>query len=810
MTRLRRLCPWIVGVFLLFVNGWDCAPLFKTAWWQWNRSSVDGIKGDGPFVDSPRILLRRHLGADEKVLLWTARDGVGLNSVDRTVAQALLWEILPSSLRLGQDVADVDVVVVDALWSNDETAAALHSFGFSCVVELDGTQVWRKSRRTIAPSSVVADSSAASSLREGLAIAALSLVLLLAWGTGGIGRVGIVLANLVVMPLIPLLFDFPREWASVFVWGWLLGIFLWLLRRVRIDGIKLPRSAWFYFMPFFVVCACLVLPHGLLANNGLGVYGGKAKLWWLSAGIPSHYFTESGYSVLQPAYPSGFSLLIWCVNALSGGVAEWLVQLLPPLFMAMILASICSRIKSKAVGFLVFSLLLSWPELVTATQFYPEPLMILFALSGIELILTGCGTLGFLLIGLCGWVKCEGIIEAVGLWLVRNFLFEEHDCRLRSLACALLPGSVWYVLSRLLGANLPECASFWNPDFGKGLSALWMALKTGCLFPWRYAFLYPLIVPLSVVCLVVRRGRMVAFAQWRRLVVGLIVFVGVSVVGFAYALSLSLSPDFDWHCLSLERLLLPPVLIVVWIVSRRAAEFAESFLDRINRIGTTSPPHPLILSDFNTETQRHRDVWRLACANTNPRISLRTLRPAWKIPAHSISVPLCLCASVLKTAAPRILPILLILSILSKKCPQASASSAALREPKSPHPTLCAFVSLCLCVKNCRAVNPVNLEVRGNHLGDLTTKIFSPRRAKGLWKTLISHRRAGRFWDAGKGGTTSVAVRRAAKRIAFSSRPRRTDGRERRVSVINGCFCRFAAVLCTCRRECGNGWRRNR
>lgn len=567
MSRLRRLCPWIVGVFLLLLNGWDCAPLFKTAWWQWNRSSVEGIKGDGPFVDSPRILLRRHCGANEKVLLWTAGEGGGLNSVDRTVAQTLLWEILPSSLRLGQDAADVDVVVVDALWSNDETAAALQSFGFFSVEEREGAQVWRKDGRESASPSPVADDFAAFSLREGMAVVALSLVVLLAWCTGGIGRVGIVLANLVVMPILPLLFGFSHGWASLLAWGWLLGIFLWILWRFRLDGIKLPRSAWFYFMAFFAVCAFLVLPHGLLANNGLGVYGGKAKLWWLSSGFPPNYFTESGFAVLQPAYPPGFPLLIWCVNALSGGVAEWLLQLLPPLFMAIVLASICSRIKSREVGFLVFPLLLAWPELVTASMFYPEPLMILFALSGIELILTGRGRFGFVLIGLCGWVKCEGIIVSVGLWTVRNLLFSEQKCRYDTLLWAVIPGSAWYILSRSLGANLPECASFWNPDLWKGVSALLTALKKGFLAPWRYAFLYPLVVPLVAVGLVVRRRRTAEFVQRWRFVTGLVVFVVVSVCGFAYALSLSLSSDFDWHCLSLERLLMLPVLVAAGVVA---------------------------------------------------------------------------------------------------------------------------------------------------------------------------------------------------------------------------------------------------
>lgn len=50
---------------------------------------------------------------------------------------------------------------------------------------------------------------------------------------------------------------------------------------------------------------CVVMSHPLLEPNGLGVYGGKAKLWFLCGGMPSWFMASSGGAVLQPAYPPG-------------------------------------------------------------------------------------------------------------------------------------------------------------------------------------------------------------------------------------------------------------------------------------------------------------------------------------------------------------------------------------------------------------------------------------------------------------------------------------------------------------------------
>lgn len=54
---------------------------------------------------------------------------------------------------------------------------------------------------------------------------------------------------------------------------------------------------------------CVVMSHPLLEPNGLGVYGGKAKLWFLCGGMPSWFMASSGGAVLKPAYPPGVTEL---------------------------------------------------------------------------------------------------------------------------------------------------------------------------------------------------------------------------------------------------------------------------------------------------------------------------------------------------------------------------------------------------------------------------------------------------------------------------------------------------------------------
>ena len=54
--------------------------------------------------------------------------------------------------------------------------------------------------------------------------------------------------------------------------------------------------------------------------------GGRAKLLYLSSGVPDGFFTDPARSTLQPAYPPGFALLTLGCYGLAGGCGEWLKE----------------------------------------------------------------------------------------------------------------------------------------------------------------------------------------------------------------------------------------------------------------------------------------------------------------------------------------------------------------------------------------------------------------------------------------------------------------------------------------------------
>ena len=68
-----------------------------------------------------------------------------------------------------------------------------------------------------------------------------------------------------------------------------------------------------------VAMGAVALSHPLLAPNGLGVYGGKAKLLYECGGSPESFLNSAGGMALQPSYPPGLTLLADLHFLLSGG-----------------------------------------------------------------------------------------------------------------------------------------------------------------------------------------------------------------------------------------------------------------------------------------------------------------------------------------------------------------------------------------------------------------------------------------------------------------------------------------------------------
>jgi hypothetical protein len=305
---------------------------------------------------------------------------------------------------------------------------------------------------------------------------------------------------------------------------------------------------------FAVLAGALATSHTFVGPNGSGVSGGRAKLLYLSSGVPDGFFTDPARRTLQPAYPPGFALLTLGCYGLAGGCGEWLTQLLGVALMAAALAFLCGRLPSRPAQLWALMAFLSPLGLRLASLYYAEPLLALFILAGWERVREGRGdAVGWLLIGASGWFKNEGLVYLLALWIAMRLVVGAKAARWTHLLAAAALPALWHVGCRLCGAALDDFAPFWQPDFRQA----WIALRrmAGYAFaePWRYAFAYPAAV--------------IALAGLPSLRTPYLKTAGVAALvafaAFAGIFALSASPDFTWHLDSAERLLWIPALVLL-------------------------------------------------------------------------------------------------------------------------------------------------------------------------------------------------------------------------------------------------------
>jgi hypothetical protein len=339
---------------------------------------------------------------------------------------------------------------------------------------------------------------------------------------------------------------------------------------------------------FFCVAAFLTLTHTFLAPNGLGVYGGKARLLFQSGCIPEGFFVNPAFSSYQPAYPPGLVLLTLGAYWIAGGCGEWLIQLIPA-FTAAVVLWLMTRfaVESRwAVPWLVAAFL-GIQTLQMSTQFYAEPFVALFSMLGwMRLRKRRDDVLGWLLIGSSGLFKVEGLVLLLAVWvsLSANSVLSSKNVYgrlslsfwfVRLLAASSLPLS-WHVGCRLAGAEFYDYASFFSPDSAKFCEALCYLMKTAFLEPWRYGFAYPIA---AAVVAFVFGGKLADRECDVSPSLAVSAFVAlICPLSFAAIYSLSLAPDFEWHLWSSEaRLLWIPSLFILLecaAISKRASHKA--------------------------------------------------------------------------------------------------------------------------------------------------------------------------------------------------------------------------------------------
>jgi len=351
------------------------------------------------------------------------------------------------------------------------------------------------------------------------------------------------------------------------------------------------------FLPvlFFMFVAALALSHTFYAPNGLGVYGGKAKLFYFTGGIPEGFFTDNAYSTYQPAYPPGLAVLTLLSYIISGGCGEWLTQLMPVFATAVLMWVLCGNTVSAWGMLWVLAAFANGLVLHMATLYHAEPFVALFVILGwLRLRENKDDWRGWLLLGIAGLFKNEGLVVACAVWGVyavyttmKNMKNMKNMKSMKKLPMSLLSMSkyfllvaalpvAWHVSCRLAGATLYDYAPVWEPDWAKFAAASEHILKTVFYKPWRYGFAYPLAVLAPVLLLSANRK------EYKPVLAASLTML-LCMPAFAYVYSLSRSPFFEWHLgSSAARLLWVPSLPVICEILRLKVKFKEDGRDKSN------------------------------------------------------------------------------------------------------------------------------------------------------------------------------------------------------------------------------------
>ena len=295
----------------------------------------------------------------------------------------------------------------------------------------------------------------------------------------------------------------------------------------------------------------IALAHPFVTPYGLAITGGRAKLWFLTGGISSGFFTDAAWRLLEPAYPPGCAALTFGCYGAAGFCGDWLTQLAPCLFAAAAAIFLASRTTGLARLWLAL-LFLTPVALMTTGQFYPEPLMALGALVGWERVRDGRWG-GWLLLGATGWFKNEGLMFLLAAWLAWRIVEGSRRAALRDLACAMALPLAWHTGCRIAVESLNDYVAPWHLSPLRGLRALLEALRLAFARPWAYGFAYPVAVVAALLPSVRRQSRPLVAA---------LLFAAFSMGAFCLAYACSTANE-AWHIsTSLPRLLWTPALIL--------------------------------------------------------------------------------------------------------------------------------------------------------------------------------------------------------------------------------------------------------
>jgi hypothetical protein len=575
LINVRHYLPviacWIIAGATVVGNSPSLRQRIQLAVKNYGRWDSQGFNGMGDYLQTRREAVRSFLPQGEALYFYVP-DGKSLSSTQRSMHIAMTWEAMPDKVCYGgtNGIAKADYIVSSVY----KGALPIKDGTFLALRKSDHGSIW--GRASIASTKPPRQAVPVARWRELLGLAAPCLVMIGGVAAGGwVGlSVGLLLFTL-CMAVPPLLgfapsFLFVSGAGAFSVMGATLAT---RQQRQNVEPHPFPLSLnktiilGFIGLALFFFYTFLTLSHTFMTPNGLGVFGGKAKLLYLSGGIPPGFFTDGAWATLQPAYPPGFALLTLGCYGLAGSCGEHLTQLLSCLFIGCALFFIGVKIPQRRPLFLPVILLftaafLAEQAIWTGIFFYAEPWMLLVILVAVDAIIVGVereeksSILPWILLGSCGWIKNEGMIYLPAVWLAMRFIHGASRVPFKVLGCGLILPLSWTLFSRLAGATLYDFAPLWQIDWHQAWLAAKAIAKLAFLEPWRYGFAYPI----AIIILVITPFRT------GRVVVGLLVML-VNLLAFIAIFSISRATDFEWHLDSLERLLWIPAILFLFIVA---------------------------------------------------------------------------------------------------------------------------------------------------------------------------------------------------------------------------------------------------
>lgn len=226
-----------------------------------------------------------------------------------------------------------------------------------------------------------------------------------------------------------------------------------------------------------------VLQHPLLPPNGLGTYGGKAKLLWHNGGAPKGFWNGRDYGVLQPAYPPGLTLLALLHFILSGGCGDRLVQILLPFAFSILLLELGHKTTRGMEMLPALMYLLSPLSIKLASGFYAEPFAAIALLSGWRMMRDGRLLPGSFAMSFAGLFRLEaGVVAAIYAFV--HVVATRWDIR-RAMACLFLsagPMLCWVMMCRMMGCWISDWDFSVHPSLAAMAHAFVYELKSTLSF----------------------------------------------------------------------------------------------------------------------------------------------------------------------------------------------------------------------------------------------------------------------------------------------------------------------------------------